>query len=103
MKKKEKQSEELLEQLDYFLKKKVLGPASVPLPVDGSQQEVHQQGGALSGVDGVGGGQALAELVEYGGHQVLQPRHRDAGVQLHRIQARVPHSLDHVVDVDQVH
>lgn len=41
------------------------------LPVDGGQQELNQQGGALPRVDGVCGREALAELVEEGGHQVL--------------------------------
>ena len=76
---------------------------SLNLPVDGSQKESDQQHGTLSWVDGVCGGHALAELVEQGGHQVLQPGHRDASVQLHGVQTSVPHRLDHVVNVDQMH
>lgn len=76
---------------------------SLKLPVNGSQYEFNQQHGALSGVDSVCGGQALAELVEQGGHQVLQPGHRNAGIQLHSVQTSVPHRLDHIVNVDQMH
>lgn len=72
------------------------------LPVDGGQQELHQQGGALSGLDGVCGGQTLAELVEERGHQVLQPAGGDDGARLHGVQPAVSDGLDHVVDVDQV-
>lgn len=72
------------------------------LPVDGGQQELNQQGGAFPGIDGVGGREALAELVEEGGHQVLQPGGGDDGAQLDGVQARVSDGLDHVVDVDQV-
>lgn len=72
------------------------------LPVDGGQQELNQQGGALPRIDGVCGREALAELVEEGGHQILQPGGGDDGVQLDGVQARVSDGLDHVVDVDQV-
>ena len=76
---------------------------SLKLPVDGSQYEFDQQHGALSRVDGVCGGQTLAELVEQGGHQVLQSGHRNASIQLDSVQTSVPHRLDHVVNVDQMH
>lgn len=49
------------------------------------------------------GGQALAELVEKGGHQVFQSGHRDARVELDGIQTSVAYRLDYVVYVDQMH
>lgn len=49
------------------------------------------------------GGQAFAELVEHGGHQVLQAGDGDAHVQLDGVQTGVSHRLDHVVDVDEMH
>lgn len=58
---------------------------SLSSPVNGSQDEFDQQDGALLRVDGVGGGQAFAELVEQGGHQVFQSGHRDDGVHLHYV------------------
>lgn len=72
-------------------------------PLDSSQNEFHQQDGALSWVDGVRGRQPLAELVEQGGHQVFQPGHGDAGVEVDGVQPGVSHRLDHVVYVDQMH
>lgn len=49
------------------------------------------------------GRQTLAKLVEQGGHQVLQSGHRDDSIRLYDVQTSVPNSLDHIVNVDQMH
>lgn len=49
------------------------------------------------------GGQALAELVEQGGHQVFQTGDGDGSVQLYSIQTSITHGLNNMIDVDQMH
>lgn len=73
------------------------------LPVNGGQHEFDEEDGALLRVDDVCGGKAFAELVEQGGNQVLQSGNGDPGVELYGVEPSVPHRLDHVVNVDQMH
>lgn len=71
--------------------------------VVGRQQEVEQQADGLLHVDLVGGGHALAQLVEDGGQHHFQTGHGELSVDVHGVQPVLAEGLDDVPDVDQVH
>lgn len=71
--------------------------------VVGRQQEVEQQADGLLHVDLVGGGHALAQLVEDGGQHHFQTGHGELSVDVHGVEAVLAECLDDVPDIDQVH